>query len=265
VQTLDPLRHWGVGSLRRGALALAVVALLSGCSWFASRPNTVPPAARLYEDGERLLQNGRYEQAREAFSRLVERHPESDLVPVANFLVGETYFRAEEYEKAGKEFENFVTLYPSHAIADLGQYRLARTYFDRMPIVERDQGVSAKALAEFQKLIRLYPESRYAPDAIAKIEVCRLRLAQKELWVADYYVKRNNFQAALQRYDAVLKEYARTAVVPEALYQKADVLIRLGKTDDAAQVLRRLLEQYPQSDWSARAKQRQTRLTTTTQ
>ena len=265
MQTLDPLGHWGVGSLRRGALALAVVALLSGCSWFNSRPSTVPPAAKLYEDGERLLQNGRYEQAREAFSRLVERHPESELVPVASFLIGETYFRAEEYEKAGKEFESFVTLYPSHAIADLGQYRLARSYFDRMPIIERDQGVSAKALAEFQKLIRLYPESRYAPDAIAKIEVCRLRLAQKELWVADYYVKRNNFQAALQRYDAVLKEYARTTVVPEALYQKADVLIRLGKTDDAAQVLRRLLEQYPQSDWSARAKQRQTRLTTTTQ
>ena len=263
MHTLDQSKRSGTGSLRPGALALAVVALLSGCAWFGSRPNTVPPAAKLYEDGERLLRDGKYEQAREAFSRLVERHPESDLVPVGSFLVGETYYRAEEFDKAAKEFESFVTLYPSHAIADLGQYRLARAYFDQMPIVERDQGVTAKALAELQKLIRLYPESRYAPDAIAKIEVCRLRLAQKELWVADYYVRRSNFQAALQRYDALLKDYARTAAVPEALYQKADVLLRLGKTDEAAEVLRRLVEQFPQSDWSARAKQRQTRLATT--
>ena len=222
----------------------------------------MPPVGQLYEEGERLLQSGRYDQARETFARLAERHPESDLVPVATFLVGEAYYRAEDYEKAAKEFDHFVTLYPSHAIADLGQYRLARTYFDQIPIVERDQGVTGRALAEFQRLIRLYPESRYAPDAIAKIETCRLRLAEKELWVADYYMTRNNLQAALQRYDAVLKDFSRTGAVPETLYRKADLLIRLGKTDEAQAVLRRLVEQYPQSDWSARGRQRQTRLTT---
>jgi len=239
------------------------LAFLGGCSWFTSKPTTVPPAGKLYEEGERLLQAGRYEQARDLFARLAERHPESELVPLAAFLVGETYYRAEDYDKAAKEFDHFVTLYPSHAIADLGQYRLARTYFDQMPIVERDQGVTSRALGEFQKLIRLYPESRYAPDAIVKIEACRLRLAEKELWVADYYMVRNNFQAALQRYDVVLKDYSRTAAVPETLYRKGDLLIRLGKTEEAQAVLQRLVEQYPQSDWSARARQRQTRLTNT--
>jgi outer membrane protein assembly factor BamD len=250
------------GRRRRGALTLAAVVLLSGCSWFGSRPSTVPPAGKLYEEGEKQLQAGRYDQARESFARLAERHPESDLVPVAAFLVGEAYYRNEEYEKAAKEFDHFVTLYPSHAIADLGQYRLARTYFDQMPIVERDQGVTLRALTEFQRLIRLYPESRYAPDSIAKIEACRLRLAEKELWVADYYMQRNNPQAALQRYDAVLKDFSRTAAVPETLYRKADLLIRLNRNDEAQIVLRRLVEQYPQSDWSARGRQRQTRLTT---
>jgi len=74
---------------------------------------------------------------------------------------------------------------------------------------------------------------------------------------------RNNFQAALQRYDVVLKDYSRTAAVPETLYRKGDLLIRLGKTEEAQAVLQRLVEQYPQSDWSARARQRQTRLTNT--
>jgi len=166
----------------------------------------VAPAAKLYEDGERLLLQEKYPAAREQFQWLVERHPESDLAPVGRFLVGETYFRSKDFEKAVPEFESFVTLYPSNAIADLGQYRLARSYFDQMPTVERDQKITAQALQEFQKLIRLYPESRYAPDAIVKIETCRLRLAQKELWIAAFYVRQGKYESALPRFDTVIKE-----------------------------------------------------------
>lgn len=227
---------------------------------FRSRPTTLPPAARLFEDGERDLLRERYEAARESLQRLVERHPDSDLMPAARFLVGESYYRERQYPKAVREFEAFVTLYPGHAIADLAQYRLARSYFDQMPALERDQGMAAKALVEFRRLIKQYPESRYAPDAVAKIETCRLRLAEKELWVADFYVRQGKLEAALQRYDGVLRDYGRTAVAPQALFQKADLLIRLGRTDEAAQVLRRLVDEHPSSEWSRRARQRHTQL-----
>jgi outer membrane protein assembly factor BamD len=243
---------------RRGALAAgAVVFLLSGCSLLSGRPSTVAPAAKLYAEGERLLQQDKYPAAREQFSWLVERHPESDLAPIARFLVGETYFRGKDFEKAGPEFEAFVTLYPSNQIADLGQYRLARSYFDQMPTLERDQKITAQALAEFLKLIRLYPESRYAPDAIVKIEACRLRLAQKELWIAAFYMRQGKYESALPRFDTVIRDYARTQAAPEALYQKADALTRLGRSDEAASVLKRLVDEFPGSEWSRRARERQ--------
>jgi outer membrane protein assembly factor BamD len=235
----------------------AAVVLLSGCTIFGGRPNTVAPAATLYDNGERLLLLDKYDQAREQFAWLAERHPESDLAPVARFLVGETYFRDKNYEKAVPEFESFVTLYPGHQIADLGQYRLARSYFDQMPTLERDQKITAQALTEFRKLIRLYPESRYAPDAIVKIEACRLRLAQKELWIAAFYVRQGKYESALPRFDTVIKEYGRTQAAPEALYQKADALVRLGRSDEAASVLKRLVDEFPSSEWSRRARERQ--------
>jgi outer membrane protein assembly factor BamD len=245
-------------SVRRGALAFtAAVTLLSGCTIFGGRPSTVAPAATLYETGERLLMQDKYEQAREQFAWLAERHPESDLAPVARFLVGETYFRSKDFEKAAPEFESFVTLYPGHQIADLGQYRLARSYFDQMPTLERDQKITGQALVEFQKLIRLYPESRYAPDAIVKIEACRLRLAQKELWIAAFYVRQGKYESALPRFDTVIKDYGRTQAAPEALYQKADALLRLGRPDEAAPLLKRLVDEFPASEWTRRARERQ--------
>jgi outer membrane protein assembly factor BamD len=243
---------------RLGALApAAAVLFLSSCSFLGARPNTVAPATKLYEDGERLLLQEKYPAAREQFSWLVERHPESDLAPVARFLIGETYFRSKDFDKAAPEFETFVTLYPSNQIADLGQYRLARSYFDQMPTVERDQKLTSQALTEFQKLIRLYPESRYAPDAIVKIEACRLRLAQKELWIAAFYVRQGKYESALPRFDTVITTYGRTQAAPEALYQKADALIRLGRSDEAASVLKRLVDEFPSSEWSRRARERQ--------
>ncbi len=241
-----------------GLLALGAALLLSGCSLFGGRPDTLPPAGKLYADGERELERGRYEAARDDFRKIVERHPDSTVVAQARFLVGEAYYREKEYDKAIKEFEGFMALYPGHAIADLVQYRLARSYYDNMPTIERDQAVTGKAMAEFQKLIKQYPESRYAPDAIVKIEACRLRLAQKELWVADYYVRRENWQAALQRYEVILKDYARTAAAPQALFLKADALRRLQRPDEADQALKRLGEEYPTSEWARRARQRTT-------
>ena len=246
------------GSFRRGALAvLGAVVLLPGCSLLSGRPTTIAPAAQLYETGERLLLNDKNEAAREQFQWLAERHPESDLAPVARFLVGETYYRSKEFERAAVEFESFVTLYPGHQIADLGQYRLARSYFDQMPTLERDQKITSQALVEFQKVLRLYPESRYAPDAIVKIEACRLRLAQKELWIAEFYTRQGKYESALPRFDTVLREYGRTSVAPQALYQKADALVRLGRPDEAAPLFQRLVDEFPTSDWSRRARERQ--------
>ncbi len=255
---LGRLRVYGRAAGVPALLALAFA--VAGCGLFRGRPETLAPAGKLYEDGERLLLRGRHDAARDTLRKIVERHPDSHLVPLARFLIGESYYRDREYDKAAQEFAAFMTLFPDHPIADLVQYRLARSYFDQMPTLERDQAITARALAEFQKLVKLYPESRYAPDAIARIQACRQRLAEKELWVADYYVRQGNYQAAIQRYEAILKDYARTAVAPQALFQQADALLRLGRSEEAASALRRLLEQFPASEWSRRARERYARL-----
>lgn len=219
-------------------------------------PQPIPPAEELYSKGEQELNRRRYEDARTHFRRIVERHPDSSYAPRARFLIGEAFYREGEFDKAIKEFEAFLAFYPRHLIADLVQYRLAMSYYDQLKPVEQDQGLTIKALEAFKKLVREYPESRYAPDALAKIDICRGRLAQKELWVAYYYFKRGNTTAARQRLEGILKDYPGTLVVPETLFLMAEIHWQEGRVEQARPLFRRLADEYAYTEWGRRAAQR---------
>jgi len=239
---------------------LALLLLLGGCSavtdFFRQRPQPLPPAGDLYAQGEKELDRKRYEDARTAFKKIVERHPQTTYAPRARFLLGETYYREGEWDKAIKEFETFLAFYPQHQIADLVQYRLAMSYYDQLKPVEQDQGITAKALDAFKVLVRQYPESRYAGDALAKIDVCRGRLAQKELWVASYYINQGNPSAARQRLEKVIKDYPNTLVIPEALYRLGEVYAGDGRNREAQETFRRVATEYSFTEWGKRANQR---------
>ena len=246
--------------LRRAAVpcTLVVALLSSGCAYledmFRQKPTALLPAQDLYQAGEEEMNKRYYPQARTNFQKIVERHPQSQYAARARFLVGETYYREGTFDKAIKEFEAFMAFYPRHEIADLVQYRLAMSYYDQMKPVEQDQGLTVKAMEQFKKLVREYPDSRYASDALAKIDVCRGRLAQKELWVAAYYMENeNNPVAARQRLEGVLKNYPRSLIVPEALYRLADINAREGKSNEAQQLFRKLADEYPYTEWGRRA------------
>jgi outer membrane protein assembly factor BamD len=237
-------------------LLASVLVVASGCSWLRPAPTPILPADELYSIGEKDLAGQRYDAARESFKKIAERHPNSSYASRARFLIGEAYYREAEFDKAIKEFEGFVSFFPRHQIADLVQYRLAMSYYDQMKPVEQDQGLTQKALDQFKKLVKEYPESRYATEGLAKIDICRGRLAQKEVWVASYYFTQGNPSAARQRLELVLKAYPRTLVIPETLYLLAEVNFYEGKNAEAVDLLRRLSSEYGYTEWGRRAVQR---------
>jgi outer membrane protein assembly factor BamD len=237
-------------------LLVGLLLAATGCSYLRPAPTPILPPDELYAQGEQEIGRKRYLEAREAFRKITERHPNSAWAPRARFYMGEAYYREAEFDKAIKEFETFLSFYPRHEIADLVQYRLAMAYYDQLKPIEQDQGLTAKALEQFKKLVKEYPDSRYATDALAKIDICRGKLAQKEVWVAGYYFNQGNPSAARQRLEFVLKEYPRTLVIPETLYTLAEVNIAEGKTREAADLFRQCANEYGYTDWGKRAVQR---------
>jgi outer membrane protein assembly factor BamD len=238
------------------ALLIVLLLIATGCSWLKPQPTPILPAEELYQLGESELDKKRYAEAREQFRKVVERHPNSSYAPRARFLIGESYYREPDFDKAAKEFEAFLAFYPRHQIADLVQFRLAMSYYDQIKPIEQEQAFAQKAMEQFKKLVKEYPESRYATDALAKLEVCRGRLAQKEVWVAAYYMNQGNRSGARQRLEKVIKEYPRAPVMPEALSLLADVNFSEGRDKEAVELLRQVATDYSYTEWGKRAAQR---------
>ena len=248
-----PISMPGYPLIRACVLLIGLLLVAGGCSVLRPAPTPILPPEELYQLGEAELTNKRYDEARQQFRKIVERHPNSSHAPKARFLIGEAYYREGEFDKATREFEAFLSFFPRHQIADLAQFRLAMSYYDQLKPVEQDQGLTQKALDQFRKLVKEYPQSRYFPDALSKIDVCRGRLAQKELWVASYYFNQGNPSAARQRLELVLKDYPRTLVIPETLFLLAEVNFYEGKRDEAVELLRRLSVDYGFTEWGRRA------------
>src|SRR5438034_10558728 len=101
-----------------------------GCALWKAAPTPILPPEELYQIGETELGNRRYDEARQNFRKIVERHPNSAYAARARFLVGEAFYREGEFDKAVREFEAFLAFFPQHQIADLVQFRLAMSYYE---------------------------------------------------------------------------------------------------------------------------------------
>ena len=130
------------------------------------------------------------------------------------------------------------------------------SYYDQMKPVEQDQAITAKAMEQFKKLVQEYPESRYATDALAKIDICRGRLAQKELWVADLLLQPGQPERGAPAARARAEGIPAHPGDPGGALPLAEVYSAEGTDRGRAALLRQLADEYPYTEWGTRAAQR---------
>ena len=234
-----------------GAALLCVTATLGGCASTndAAKALNPDPPAKMYAEADGLLAKGKYDEAAKRFEELDRDHPYAPEARRAIVMAAYAYYKGGKLPEAVASAERYSALHPGTKDAALAQHIIASAHFDEIKAPNRDQADTRKALADLKTLRTRYPDSPYAKDADNRIRVAEDTLAANEMEVGRYYLKRNNYVGAINRFKTVVTDYQTTAHVEEALYRLVESYMSLGITNEAQNAAAVLGHNFPSSSW----------------
>jgi outer membrane protein assembly factor BamD len=188
---------------------------LSGCAWFQSAEEK--PSQELVSDGMEAFESGDYRKAVESFEKLKDWYPFSKYAILAELKIADSHYYLKEYEEAVYAYEEFESLHPRNEAIPYIIYQIGNCYFEQMDSVDRDQHVVRKALETYRRLIKQYPDDKYAAKARPHIRECLKSLAGHEFYVGMFYYKNKEYKPAIQRFKTVLSDYPDVGIHQKAL------------------------------------------------
>lgn len=241
--------------------ALALVTIVGGLSFgltgcastSKSEPELSGTVAELYNDGMDQMAERRWGKAVHTFAELQRQYPYSGWATRAEMMSAYASLRAGDEDAAILTADQFIGLHPGHPDLAYMYYLKGIAHYNKMVDVNRDQSGTAEALEAFQEVVNRYPNSKYAADARMKITLCKDHLAGREMVVGRFYLNNDQYLAAINRFQAVVKNYDTTSQTPEALYRLVESYTALGVPDEAKRNAAILGANYPQSPWYSRA------------
>jgi len=236
-------------SLLRPIAALCLsLALLGGCSSFKPKPFNDPDP--LYDEAKKSLDKSDYSTAIKSYEMLEARFPFSNSTRQGQLDLMYAYYKNGDRENAIDQAEQFIRENPTHPRVDYAYYIKGLANFDRVPnflerwfradLSQRPPTNTRTSFQSFQSLLQRFPGSQYAPDARQRMVALRNRLADYEIHVARYYMKRGAYVGALNRAKNVIENYDGAPAMKEALEISRDAYKKLGMLDlsqKSAQVL----------------------------
>ena len=247
----------------RPALALALVAgVLAGCSAIEEDKTANWTPERIYTEARDESNAGGYDKAVPLFEKLEGRAAGTPLAQQAQLEKAYAQYKGGERPEAIATLDRFMRLHPSSPAIDYALYMKGvinfndelglMSFLSRQDLSERDQRAAKEAFESFNDLVTRFPDSRYAPDARARMRYTVNALAQYEVHVARYYYTRGAYVAAVNRAQQALSDYRDAPALEEALYILVQSYDKLGMPqlrDDAKRVLD---ANYPNSEFVAK-------------
>ncbi|MEK6704677.1 MAG: outer membrane protein assembly factor BamD [Candidatus Poribacteria bacterium] len=200
--------------MRTLLVCLIIATFLAGCAGKTVDEND--PAA-LFKEAEEEISSDHYQIALEKLRVIKNKFPYSKYSLDAQLRIADVYFLEESFTEAAASYESFRDLHPKHEKVAYAMYKIGKSYFKDMPgSVARDLTSAQKALDAYNDFIRMFPNAKESEEVRADVTALRNTLAEKELYVADFYFKRDLFDSALPRYKKILQNYPETKAAREA-------------------------------------------------
>lgn len=230
----------------RHSLAVFLLLTLVACSSSSKDPkaldlaNKVPPE-ELYSQAQQELNDGKLDKAVKTLESLQSRYPYGRYAQQAQMEIAYAYYKQEEPDAALTAVDRFVKQYPNSPHLDYVLYLKGLINFidnssflkrmSQQDPAERDPQSARDSFDAYRELVTRFPDSIYAPDARVRMQYLINTLARAEIHVADYYLRRHAYLAAVNRAQNVLKEFPETPQTRDALQIMVRAYDAMGMKD----------------------------------
>ncbi len=218
--------------------------VLIGCATGGPEPSPEPgttmyheASKEAYESALSAFERRDYSIAIERFERVRNRYPQSPHAVLAELRVADALFAQDRFLEAADAYRTFVSLRPAHPEADFAAFREGLSLMRQAPsdlwimppAHEKDLTNVRKVTTVLRRFLEDYPESEYSTEAQELLEQALGRLASHELYVADFYRKRGQWQAVVFRLETVLGTYSGLGFDAEAKVGLAEAYLSLDE------------------------------------
>ena len=236
-------------------LILALIFLNTSCSKEKEKISIIEEESlemqmiKAYNEGLDYLEKGDPIYASKKFNEAELLYPQSIWAPRAALMASYTYFSFLYYSDAVIELEKFLSKYKNHPRRDYAYYLLALSHYDQIVDETKDLNEILRAKKYFEIILQKYPNTEFAIDSEYKLELIEEILASKEMYLARYYVDREKWIPAINRFKKVVKDYDETIYVEEALHRLVELHYKVGLIEESKKYAVLLGYNYQSSEW----------------
>ena len=231
--------------------AFLIIFALAACSSQKVVPRN--SAEKYFQEGEKFYESKLYEDAIASWEKVRDTYYSPELNMLAELKIAEAYYRSERFEEAATAYNDFLKQHPNDSRINDVLYRLGLSHYQQILSADRDQTSTENAAKVFKELLRRFPDYPQAEEAGYLIQRCENRLAEHEVYVGSYYLKKGEYKAAIKRLEQVLSKYPNYYYRDEAFYKLGRAYLQTGQKDKAKEIFNRLFEQFPGSEYLVEA------------
>ncbi len=202
-----------------------------------------------YKEGMQELNKGDIFFAAKKFNEVELLYPQSIWAPRSVLMSAYGYYSQLYFTDAIFELERFIDKYKNHPDMDYAYYLIAICHYNQIVNEKKDLREIIKSREYFTLLVNNYPNTDYSEDAKFKLELINEVLAAKEIYLANYYMEREKWIPAMNRYKTIVNNYDTTIFIEEALHRLVELNYKLGLVNEAQKYTAVLGYNYQSSDW----------------
>tara|TARA_B100001996_G_scaffold347895_1_gene305720 strand:- start:193 stop:1041 length:849 start_codon:yes stop_codon:yes gene_type:complete len=202
-----------------------------------------------YNEGMKQLELGQSLLAAKKFNEAELFFPQSKWAPRAALMSAYSYYDFAYYQEAIDEVDRFLKTYPNNNRKSYAYYIKAMSYYNQIVDEKKDLGPIIEAKKNFQFIISEYPNTEYAMDANFKLELIEEVLAAKEMYIGRFYIKKEKWIPAINRFKKVIEDYERTIYAEEALHRLVEIYYRIGFVEESKKYALLLGYNYQSGEW----------------